>query len=68
MVRPAKFGRNRSCRAGDIEWPYILMHRAYPLALEKKHLKPCRVGWGLVLGEWYLPILWTTLVPSRAYL
>ena len=25
------------------------------------------MGWGLVLGEWYLPILWTTLVPSRAF-
>ena len=53
--RLAKFVRNLLSRAGDMEWSYILMHRAYSLALEKNDLYPCRVGWGLVMGEWYLP-------------
>ena len=54
MRRPAKFGRNRSSHAGDIkdfsylEWPYILMHRAYPLALENNPslTLSCGLGFG----------------------
>ncbi len=59
MLRRAKFGRNRSSRFGDMEWPYILMHRAirairdrairaYPLALEKKPslTLSCGLGFG----------------------